>query len=65
MAAFQYIRMTYKEEGERLLIKAYNDRTRENAFKLKYNRFKVDRRKNFFMVRMMGHWHRFCKDQVG
>lgn len=63
--AFQYIKMTYKEDGGRSSTKALSDRKRGNDFKLKEGRFKVNIRKKFFMMWLMGHWSRFCKDAVG
>ena len=56
--AFQYLKGTYKKDGERLFIKACSNRTRGNAFKLKEGRFRLDMRKNFFKVRMLRHWNR-------
>lgn len=56
VVAFQYTKTAYKEDGERLLTKAYNDRTRGNSFKLKEDRFGVYIRMIFFMMRIMGHW---------
>lgn len=61
----QCIKMTYKEDVESLLSNACCDRARENGFKLKEDKFKVDKRKRFFIMRMMGHWNGFCKEQAG
>jgi len=48
IAAFQYLKGTYKKDGGKLLGKAYCDRTRGNGFKLKKGRFRLDIRKKFF-----------------
>ncbi|KAK4830079.1 hypothetical protein QYF61_008417 [Mycteria americana] len=48
IAAFQYIKGAYREDGERLFTKACSDRTRGNGFKLKEGRFRLDIKKNFF-----------------
>lgn len=47
-AAFQYIQKAYKKNGERFFIKACSDRTRDNDFKLKEGRFRLDIRKKHF-----------------
>lgn len=39
-----------------LFTKAHNERTRGNSFKLKENRFILDIRKAFFMIRVTRHW---------
>ena len=35
IAAFQYLKGAYKQEGERLFMSVDSDRTRENGFKLR------------------------------
>ena len=47
-AAFQYLKGSYMKEGNRLFIRISCDRARENRFKLKEGRFRLDTRKNFF-----------------
>ena len=39
-AAFQYLQGPYKNDGERLLTSACNDRTRGNSYNLKEGRFR-------------------------
>ena len=50
-AAFQYLKGCYKKEGDRLFSRVCGDRTRENGFKLKEGRFKLDIKKRSFTVR--------------
>jgi len=63
-AAFQYLKGSCKRAGEGLLTRACNDRTRDNAFKPKGGRFKLDRRKKFFTMRMVRHWNRLPREAV-
>lgn len=53
----------YKKNGEGLFTRACSDRTRENDFKLKESRFRLDYREKFFTVRMR-HWNRLLRDAV-
>ena len=40
IAAFQYLKEAYKQEGSKLFERADNSRTRGNGFKLKQGRFR-------------------------
>ena len=42
IAAFQYLKGTYKQEGSKLFERVDNSRTRGNSFKLKEGRFRLD-----------------------
>ena len=42
MAAFQYLKGAYKQEGCQLFERIDNSRTREDGFKLKEGRFRSD-----------------------
>jgi len=63
-AAFQYLKGTYKKAGEGLFTRACNDRTRGNGIKLKEGRFRLDRRKKFFTMRVVRHWKKLPKEVV-
>jgi len=56
--AFQYLKRAYKRAREGLLIRACSSRRRDNDFKLKEGRIRLDVRRNFFAMRMVRHWHR-------
>ena len=45
---FQYLKGTYRKDGENLFTKACNNRTRGNDFKLKEGGFRLDISKKFF-----------------
>ena len=47
IVAFQYLKGAYKQEGERLFTRVDSDRTRENGFKLRQWRFRLDIRRSF------------------
>jgi len=56
-AAFQYLKGACKKAREGHFTGACSDRTRENGFKLKEGRFRLDITKNFFTVRAVRHWN--------
>ena len=51
--AFQYLKGSYKKEGNRLFSRVCGDRTRGNTFKLKDGKFRWDARKKFFTIRVV------------
>jgi len=53
IAAFQYLKGAYKQEGSQLFERADNSRTRGNAFKLKEGRLRLDVRGKFFTMRVV------------
>jgi len=64
IAAFQYLKGAYKRDGEGLFMRACNDRTRANGFKLKEGKFRLAIRKRFFTMRVVRHWHRLPREAV-
>jgi len=55
LAAIQYLKRAYKKAGEGLFTRACSDRTRDNGFKVKEGRFRLDRRKRFFTMKVVRH----------
>ena len=64
IAAFRYIKGAYKRDGDRLFTKACTDRTRDNSFKLKEGRFRLDVRKTFFYLGVVRPWNRLPREAV-
>jgi len=62
--AFQYLKGAYKKGVEELQTGAWSDRTRGNGFKLKERRFRLDRRKKFFPMKVGRHWNRLLREIV-
>ncbi|KFQ63997.1 hypothetical protein N334_14494, partial [Pelecanus crispus] len=64
IAALQYLKGAYRKDGENLFSKACCDRTRNNGFKLKKNKFRLGIRKKFFTMRVVKHWNRLPREVV-
>ena len=48
IVAFQYLKGIYKHEGNQLFTQVDSDGTRENGFKVKVGRFRLDIREVFY-----------------
>ena len=64
IAAFQCLKGAYKKDGDRLFSRACCNRTRGNGFKLKEGRFRRNKRKTFFTMRMVKHWNKLPREVV-
>jgi len=64
LAAIQYLKATYRKDGENIFSRACCDRTRSNGFKLREGRFRLDIRKKFFTTRVVKHWNRLPRVAV-
>ena len=64
IAAFQYLKGAYKQEGSKLFEGVDNSRTRGNSFKLKEGRFRLNVRGKFFTMRVVRCWNRLPSEVV-
>jgi len=64
IAAFQYLKGSYRKDGEGLFTSVCSDRTRGNGCKLKEGSFRLLIRKKFFTMRMVKHWNRLPREAV-
>ena len=63
IAAFQYLKGAYKQEGSQLFGRGDNSRTRGNGFKLKEGRFRLDIGGKLFALRAVRCWNS-CPDRL-
>ncbi|KFQ19872.1 hypothetical protein N332_11622, partial [Mesitornis unicolor] len=66
IAAFQFLKRSYRKAGEGLFTRAGSDRMRgnEGRFKLEEGRFKLDIRNKLFTVKVVRHRHRLPRKVV-
>jgi len=64
IAAFQYLKRSYRKERDGLFSRVYCDRTRGNGIKLEESRSRLNIRKIYFTVRVVRHWNRLPSDVV-
>ena len=63
IAAFQYLKGAYKQEGNQLLQRVRDSRTRGNGLKLTEGRFRLDVRGKFFAMRAVRCW-KSCAERL-
>jgi len=62
---FQYLKGAYKQTGgDRLFTWSDIDRIRENSFKQREGRLKLDIRRKFFTQKVVRHWNRLPSEAV-
>ena len=64
IVTFQCLKGAWKKDGDRVFSRPCSDRTRGNGFKLKEGRFRLDRRKKCFTMRVVRHWERLPREVV-
>ena len=57
IAAFQYLKEPFKQEGNQFFERVDNCRTRGNGLKLREGRFRLDVRGKFFTMRVVRCWN--------
>ncbi|KAK4832514.1 hypothetical protein QYF61_023579 [Mycteria americana] len=62
IVAFQYLKGAYKKDGDKPFSRVCCTGPRGNGFKLKEGRFRLDRRKKFFTMRVVRLWHRLPRE---
>jgi len=61
---YKYLKCGYQEDGARLFSVVPSDRTRGNGHELKHGKFRLNKRKNFFPLRVTERWNRLPREVV-
>jgi len=64
IAAFQYLKGAYRQNGDNLFSKACCDRARSKGFKLQEGKFRLDTKNKFFATRVVTHWKGLPRELV-
>ena len=64
IVAIQYLKGDNKQEGGRRFTWSDSDMKRENVFKIKEGRFRIDMKRKFFTQTVVRHWHMLPREAV-
>ena len=64
IAAFQYLKGSFRKEGDRLCTRVCGEKRRGNGFKLKEGRSRLDIKKSLLHLRVARHKKRLPRDGV-